>query len=254
MLFHVLYNFFYSCSEHRAILNNIYMQFRRDFFAIFSKFFLLSLESCKIVKQPLFLFDVRSEDRIQPFIVAFYVELSGWRAKLMQDRRLAGPGLPVSVFIRVSANLHTSVRPAQNSAQDHTKCLLMARSKPFLVLGLTWSPKFLQRWYVGRDKNKRSRFPAGTPLSAIRVTLGFSSSTRPLPQFRSIKRTRFRTSHRRRSKSLRFEKEILPSQVLDSQPRIFLVISYSRISKQRNRYVWNSLKELEKIENFQKLF
>lgn len=202
MLFHVLYNFFYSCFEHCAILNNIYMQFQRDFFAIFSKFFLLSLESCKIVKQPLFLFDVRSEDRIQPFIVAFYVELSGWRAKLMQDRRLAGPGLPVSVFIRVSANLHTSVRPAQNSAQDHTKCLLMARSKPFLVLGLTWSPKFLQRWYVGRDKNKRSRFPTGTPLSAIRVTLGFSSSTRPLPQFRSIKRTRFRTSfasHRRRS-------------------------------------------------------
>lgn len=98
--------------------------------------------------------------------MAFYVELSGWRAKLKQDRRLAGSGLPVSVFIRVSANLHTSVRPAQNSAQDHTKCLLMARSKPFLVLGLTWSLKFLQRWYVGRDKNKRSRFPAVTPLSA----------------------------------------------------------------------------------------
>lgn len=149
----------------------------------------------------------------------------------MQDRRLAGSGLPVSVFIRVSANLHTSVRPAQNSAQDHTKCLLMARSKPFLVLGLTWSLKFLQRWYVGRDKNKRSRFPAVTPLSAQ-----FFFEHPPIVAI-SIDQTHTFSFVSQRNFA-RFRKKILPSQILDSQPSIFLAITRK---VQRNRYGFSKI-------------
>lgn len=150
----------------------------------------------------------------------------------MQDRRLAGSGLPVSVFIRVSANLHTSVRPAQNSAQDHTKCLLMARSKPFLVLGLTWSLKFLQRWYVGRDKNKRSRFPAVTPLSAQ-----FFFEHPPIVAI-SIDQTHTFSFVSQRNFA-RFRKKILPSRILDSQPSIFLAISYSKGTEKSVRFFKN---------------
>lgn len=39
-------------------------------------------------------------------------------------------GFPFPVFIGVSANLHRSVRSASKLRPDHTKCLLMANSKP----------------------------------------------------------------------------------------------------------------------------